>query len=127
MTAIVTAGAAIRCSMGLTPSVLNVPAAVVLATTPVATVFDIGPQVNIPPFGMCVSLLNPAVAAATTAALGVLTPQPCTPVPAGPWAPGAVTTAVQGSPCLLATSQCACSFGGVISVVAPAQVLADAQ
>ncbi len=38
-----------------------------------ATIMDFAPVANILPFGMCTSLTNPMVAAATTAALGVLT------------------------------------------------------
>jgi hypothetical protein len=112
--------------MGLSPAVLGVPAALASATAPLATIRDVAPQVNIPPFGMCASPSNPAVAAATAAASGVLTPQPCTPLPAGAWAPGSTTTSVNGVPCLLTTSKCACSLGGVISVAVPGQVLADA-
>ncbi len=48
---------------------------------------DHQPMVNISPFGVCVSLANPAVAAATSAALGVLAPQPCIPVTVSPMGP----------------------------------------
>ena len=50
---------------------------------------------------MCTSLTNPTVAAATTAALGVLTPMPCIPVVAGPWKPGAAKTMIGGKPALV--------------------------
>ncbi len=38
------------------------------------------PFVSIMPFAMCTSPANPTVAAATAAAMGVLTPMPCIPV-----------------------------------------------
>ncbi|HSH11373.1 MAG TPA: DUF4280 domain-containing protein, partial [Ilumatobacter sp.] len=71
---------------------------------------------NILPFGMCMSMANPTVAAATAAALGVLTPMPCTPMTAAPWAPGSPTVLVVGQPALNNASMCTCSFGGVITV-----------
>ena len=49
------------------------------------------PMTNIMPFGMCQSLGESEVAAATTAALGVLTPMPCIPNTPAPWVPGAPT------------------------------------
>ena len=61
---------------------------------PVATIMDNKPMANVPPFGMCTTPSNPQVAAATSAALGVLTPQPCMPVIAAPWAPGSATVMV---------------------------------
>ncbi len=122
MPLLVTAGAVLKCSMGTVPSTLAVAPRAVRATAPVATVLDIATPANIPPFGMCVSLANPAVASATSAASGVLTPQPCTPVPTSPWSPGSLTAKQGGLPCLLATSKCACSFAGVISIVSPGQL-----
>ena len=64
------AGSVTRCSFGLAPSVLNVlPVNRVLGSNlPVANILDSKPIVNIVPFGMCNSIANPTVAAATTAA-----------------------------------------------------------
>ena len=67
-------------------------------------------------FGMCSSMANPAVASATAAALGVLTPMPCTPVTVAPWAPGGSTVMVCGRPLLNNTSKLMCAYGGVIQV-----------
>ena len=78
-----------------------------------ATIQDFAPNVNIMPFGMCTTLSNPQVAAATSAALGVLTPQPCIPVTTSPWSPGSATVQINGAPALTATSMCQCAWGGV--------------
>ncbi|MDD2421592.1 MAG: DUF4280 domain-containing protein [Heliobacteriaceae bacterium] len=84
---------------------------------PAATIMDL-PKL---PFGMCSSPANPAVAAATAAALGVLTPMPCTPLVVTPWAPGSPTVLVGGYPALNNSSKAMCSFGGVIQItVTPA-------
>ena len=84
------------------------------------------PAMNIPPFGMCMSLSNPTVAAATAAALGVLTPMPCVPVPVGPWKPGAAKTLIGNMPALTSPSLCNCSWGGVITITEPGQVSVQA-
>ena len=84
---------------------------------PEATVQDHVPMLNIMPFGMCISPSNPQVAAATAAALGVLTPQPCMPATATPWAPGAVTVEINNLVALDNLSICNCMWGGVISIV----------
>ena len=55
------------------------------------------------------------VAAATAAALGVLTPMPCIPATVS-WAPGCPTVLVCGKPLLNNTSKLMCSYGGVIQV-----------
>lgn len=116
-------GAVISCSFGMTPSVLNVlPAARVMTSQALATIMDQAPMVNITPFGMCSSMANPTVAAATAAALGVLTPMPCVPVPAGPWAPGCPTLLIGGKPALTSDSKLMCSWGGVIQITFPGTV-----
>lgn len=114
----VSATAGLLCSFGVAPSTMTVmpTSRVVIEGKPAATIADIIPVTNIPPFGMCMSLSNPTVAAATTAALGVLTPMPCVPVPLGPWKPGAARTVIGGIPALTAGSICNCSWGGVISI-----------
>jgi hypothetical protein len=81
---------------------------------------DVTPS-NIPTFGMCTSLANPQVAAATTAAQGVLTPQPCVPAIVSQWVPGSVTSVINGLPVLTNNSTCTCAWLGTITVVAPSQ------
>ncbi|HVF06456.1 MAG TPA: DUF4280 domain-containing protein [Frankiaceae bacterium] len=116
----VTAGL-MQCSFGVAPaSLVVVPKGppVLVEGRPAATVADMVPIVNVPPFGMCTSLSNPVVAAATAAALGVLTPMPCTPLPAGPWRPGAALTKVNGLPALTAGCTLTCALGGgVVTLV----------
>jgi uncharacterized Zn-binding protein involved in type VI secretion len=112
--------ASTQCTFGMAPSTLMVIRPTVLAQSlPAATIMDMAPMTNILPFVMCQSLANPTVAAATAAALGVLTPMPCVPVPTGPWAPGDATVMVGGMPALVAGSQCMCAYGGVISITMP--------
>lgn len=117
-------GATIMCSFGLAPSSLSV----IPKGPPVnaggvfaATIMDHVPMVNIMTFGMCTTPTNPAVAAATTAAAGVLTPAPCVPITPAPWAPGSPTVMINGSPALNNSSQCMCTWGGVITVTVPGQ------
>lgn len=109
------------CSFGAAPGTLNVlPTGRVTADgVPMATIMDHQPNVNIAPFGMCMSPSNPQVAAATSAAMGVLTPQPCVPVTVTPWAPGAVLTTIGGKPALTQPSTCNCMWAGVITVSNP--------
>lgn len=115
-------GAMLQCSFGAAPSSLVVlPANRTLTTTPAATIMDHAPLVNIMPFGMCSSPANPTVAAATAAALGVLTPMPCVPATAAPWVTGAPTVLIGKMPALNNTSKLMCNWGGVIQVVNPGQ------
>ncbi|MCU1658328.1 MAG: hypothetical protein JWO57_2984 [Pseudonocardiales bacterium] len=110
-------GAVTTCSFGMAPSslvALPTPR-VMIEGRPAATIADSKPVVNILPFGMCTSLTNPTVAAATSAALGVLTPMPCVPVTT-PWIPAAPRTLIGGTPALVSGSTCMCAWGGVIQM-----------
>ena len=119
----VCSGATLQCSFGTAPSVMNVlPQNRVLTGTPDANIADHIPMANILPFGLCTSLANPTVAAATAAALGVLTPMPCIPATAAPWIVGAPTVLLANMPTLNNTSKLMCTWAGVISVVNPGQV-----
>lgn len=113
----------IQCPFGAAPGVLTVlPACKVMSAAPVATIMDNKPMVNIPSFGMCSSLANPQVAAATAAALGVLTPMPCIPIITAPWVPGSPTVLVGGYPALNNSSKLICNWGGVIQITTPSVV-----
>jgi len=118
----VCAGAMMQCSFGAAPSSLVVlPTNGTLTGSPAATIMDHQPIVNVPPFGMCSSLANPTVAAATAAALGVLTPMPCVPVTTAPWIVGAPTVLIGNMPALNDSSKLMCNWGGVIQITAPGQ------
>lgn len=116
-------GATLACSFGLAPGTLAVlPLRRVLTSgQPAATVMDHQPLVNVMPFGACTTPSNPAVAAATAAALGVLTPMPCMPVTPAPWLPGTPTVLEGGVPVLNNTSTLQCVWGGTVRVVVPGQ------
>lgn len=123
MAQLVCSTAQIKCSFGAAPSALIViPSSMVMVNNmPAATIMDFNPMANIPPFGMCMTITNPAVAAATSAALGVFTPAPCIPVTA-PWTPGSPTVLIGNKPALSSTSTCMCTWGGVITVLMPGQM-----
>lgn len=109
--------AMMQCTFGAAPMPLVVPEPTVLSSSlPAANIMDNKPVVNIPPFAMCSSPANPTVAAATSAAMGVLTPMPCVPAIAAPWVPGNPKALVRGCPALTSESTCMCNWGGVISI-----------
>jgi hypothetical protein len=112
-------GAMMKCSFGLAPSALAVlPLHRTLTNNmPDANIMDHVPMVNILPFGPCSSPAFPATAAATTAALGVLTPMPCVPATPFPWVTGAPTVILDNFPTLDNVSKLMCVFGGVITFV----------
>lgn len=113
-----------QCTFGAAPASLVVTSqtTVLESKMPAATIMDI-PKLPMT-FGMCSSLANPTVASATAAALGVLTPMPCVPACAAPWAPGSPTVLVCGKPALNDSSKCMCNWGGVISInMTPAKTI----
>jgi hypothetical protein len=117
---LVVQGAQLKCTQGLSPSTLVLqPGAATADGKLVATVMGFLPMANIPPFGMCQSLANPQVAAATAAAQGALTPQPCVPVITAPWSPGSGVSSLDGTKLLTDDSTCNCQWTGQISISAP--------
>jgi len=116
-------GAMMMCTMGMAPSSLVVLPInrVMTDEVPDANIMDYIPMVNIMPFAMCMSPANPMVAAATAAAMGVLTPMPCIPVTVAPWVPGAPTVLLGNMPTLDNTSTLMCMWAGVITFVTPGE------
>lgn len=110
-----------NCTFGMAPSSLMVTPEnkTINGSLPVATIMDNVVGKNILPFGMCNSLANPQVAAATSAAMGVLTPMPCLPVITAPWAPGSPQVMINNKPALNNSSKLMCAYGGVISIGNP--------
>ena len=120
MKRLVVHGATLRCDQGTTPGSLSVlPAGVSGTERAAATVSDHVAMKNLPPLGACRSLANPQVAAASAAAMGVLTPQPCVPVTPAAWSVEAPGVSVGGAPALVEGARCACAWGGTIRVESP--------
>lgn len=120
----VISGAMLMCSFGLAPSTLTVTPEKMVGTStmPTATIMDNVPFKNIAPFGMCTTITNPVVAAATAAKLGVFTPAACIPLTPAPWTPGSPTVQIGNMPALTNTCTLMCQWGGVISITNPGQV-----
>jgi hypothetical protein len=121
MPKLVVNGAKLSCDQGIAPSTLTVlPLGLAAADEqPAATIMDNKPIVNIAPFGMCQTMANPQVAAATAAAMGTLTPMPCIPVIEAPWSPGASITTINEVQALSDDSKCSCAWSGNISITDP--------
>ena len=118
MPKLVTMGAPLQCTFGASSSslVLTPENKTNSNKKPAGTIMDNVPVKNIPPFGMCSAPTNPAVATATTAAGGVLTPQPCIPAISAPWTPPATGVMINKKPALLDTCKLMCNWLGVISI-----------
>ena len=119
-------GAMLKCSFGMAPSTLMPkPKPVMSSNMVAANIMDHVPMMNILPFGMCQSMANPTVAAATAAAMGALTPMPCIPNTPAPWVPGAPTVLLCNSPALDNVSKLMCIWGGVIEITNAGQMTHD--
>jgi len=123
MSQFVCSTANVKCMFGDAAVPLNILPTnrVFLNNKPMGTIMDNQAPVTIPSFGMCKSLANPAVASATAAALGVLTPQPCMPVPTGPWIVGNPNVLIRNNPALMMTDKCMCAWGGTITITSTGQ------
>lgn len=123
MPALLCTGAQLRCSFGSAPAVFaNLPTTTPLmsGTLPAATITQLVPLLNIATFATCSAPTNPAVIAATSAALGVPTPAPCVPAIVGTWTPPSSVMKSGGLPLATVGSVCNCSWLGVITVTTPA-------
>lgn len=123
MSNLVCTGATLQCSFGTTPATFAASGTQSLTGGPVGVVTDVA-AANVPPFGMCQSLTNPQVESATNLAGGVLTPQPCQPV-LSPWSPGSAQLTIGEVNALDDSSQCKCTWGGVVTVSAAGQTSAS--
>lgn len=122
MSLFVVTGGTCKCSFGTGICTINATTQTTVMSEgkPVVTITD-NQIANIKGFVMCTSLANPQVQAATTAAMGVLTPQPCIPACASPWMGGS-SILVGGKPAVTGTSTLMCSKGqGQISIVSTGQ------
>lgn len=109
-------GSKIKCSMGEKGSLTVLPVNMVFCDDkPVGNIMDNKPMVNISPMGMCKSLANPTVAAATAANQGRLQKMPCIPNTTMPWMLGKMNTMVGGKPALVDGSKLMCMWCGVIT------------
>ena len=117
MRTLVVVGALVECDQGGAPCPLVVvPDAG--AAEPAGSVASVDHHqlTNIATFGTCRHVSNPAVAAATAAAQGVLTPAPCVPMVAQRWEDTTGGASVGGVPLLASDSSVSCQYGGTITV-----------
>lgn len=114
----VTQGAKLKCMFGDKESNLQVPInhKAYINNKAQANIMDFKPMVNILPFGMCSSLANPTVAAATAAASGALQKMPCIPAIVCPWINGRMNCLVENIPALMDNSTLMCMWCGKIDI-----------
>jgi len=120
---LVTGNAVLACTFGAAPSTFQtLPTNKVMVNMPAANIIDNIPLLNVLPFGVCTSIANPLVIAATAAAMGVLTPMPCIPMTVAPWIVGKPTILIGSMPALSDDSKLMCMWGGCISINFAGQV-----
>lgn len=111
-------GARLKCSCGDNTSNYNVLPVnkVSINGNPVGVISDTKPMINILPFGLCFSMANPTVAAATAANQGKLQKMPCVPNIVDSWSEGISHFLLnEETPCNL--SKVKCLYSGIISVM----------
>lgn len=111
-------GAQLVCSMGTGNALLVVlpERRILLDGQPQANIMDHKPMTNIPSFGLCTSLANPVVAAATAAHHGCLTPMPCVPNTTSPWQVGEQKLLLKNFPALCMDDKLSCAWAGTITI-----------
>lgn len=111
-------GAQLACTMGTGSAVLVVlpERRILLDGQPQANIMDYKPMTNIPSFGLCTSLANPVVAAATAANLGRLQPMPCVPNTTSPWQKGHEKLLLKNFPALCNDDKLNCAWAGTITI-----------
>ncbi len=110
----------LKCSCGTvpTPFVVLPINGVTTAGLPTANEIDNVPFLNIIPFGMCTTTVNPAVAAAGS-------PMPCVPVTISPWSDTATKVKIRGFPSVTEKSKLQCLWNGSITVEVSSQFIVD--
>lgn len=111
-------GATLECKMGDSKSKLKIlpTRKEKLTGKRQANIGDAKPFVNVPAFGKCKSMINPAVASATAACNGKLQPMPCTPA-CSIWIGGKPDHMVEKMPALMKGDKAVCPLGaGMIKV-----------
>lgn len=111
-------GAQMVCSMGTGNAMLVVlpERRILLDGQPQANIMDHKSMTNIPSFGLCTSLANPVVAAATAAHHGCLTPMPCVPNTTSPWQKGHGKLLLKNFPALCMDDKLSCAWAGTITI-----------
>ena len=111
-------GAKMMCTFGASPGSLSVLPAnrIQMEGNPAACIMDFAPMVNVGDFGLCSSLVNPVVAAATAKNLGVLEPQKCIPVIVSPWMPGKPDALMANQPALMDFCLNTCAYFGIVTI-----------
>ncbi len=106
------------CSMGTGNAILVVlpERRILLDGQPQANIMDHKSMTNIPSFGLCTSLANPVVAAATAAHHGCLTPMPCVPNTTSPWQKGHEKLLLKNFPALCMDDKLSCAWAGTITI-----------
>ena len=120
----VTGLAVTQCMWGVAPSVLMVLPIHMEITfiMPGATITDTIPFLNMMPFIMCQSKVNPMVIAIMIASLGSVQVAPCIPMTFIPWTPPMPKVLLSGVPTIDNTAMAMCLWAGKISITVPGQV-----